>query len=235
MSGKTIHILAGFGMLLMIFLLAADVAARGRGGGGRGGGGGFSRGGGGFSRGGGGLNRGGGSTAGRRSPSISQRGPASGGTFGRDGGFGSGRRDSDYRSSTRPGTGDRAERDKRPDRDKRSDTRDRSDPADRDARADQPDDRPNREDREARRDERLEKRQDYRNEYYNDRDDFYEAWRHYSVGTSITVVRFESMSCTTTSTKVGGVTYYDCGGVWYNRVYRGGSVNYVVVNAPASH
>jgi len=62
MSRKALRVFACFGMFLMIFLLAADVSARGRGGGGRrgGGGGGFSRGGGGFNRGGGGLNRGGG-------------------------------------------------------------------------------------------------------------------------------------------------------------------------------
>jgi hypothetical protein len=43
------------------------------------------------------------------------------------------------------------------------------------------------------------------------------------------------MSCTSTSSVIGGVTYYDCGGVWYNRVYSGGNVNYLVVDAPAGH
>jgi len=82
---------------------------------------------------------------------------------------------------------------------------------------------------------RADKRQKNRNEYYDDRDEFYDDWRYYGVGTSITVVSYNSMSCTPTTSVVGGVTYYDCGGVWYNRVYSGGNVNYLVVDAPAGH
>ena len=86
-SRRTLRSLACFGIVLMVLLLAADVMARGRGGGGggRGGGGGFSRGGGGFSRGGGGG--GFGSGGGRASPNVSRSGPSRGGSFGRDGSY----------------------------------------------------------------------------------------------------------------------------------------------------
>ncbi len=229
MPTKTTRMLACIGIFLMVFLLAADVGARGRGGG-RGGGG-FSRGGGGFSRGGGGLgrgggriNRGGGPTRARPSPNISRRGPASGGTFSRDGNWGSDRRGGNQRPETRSEVRDRPK------------TSDRRAAKDRSARADEAKDNPEREERrneaQKRIDERVEKRLNYRNEYYEDRNEFYDDWRYYGVGTSITVVTYDSLSCTRTSSSVGGVTYYECGGVWYNRVYTGGSVNYVIVNAP---
>ena len=138
MPRTTFRILACFGSFLMIFLLASEIGARGRGGGGGGGRGGFSRGGGGFSRGGGGFNRGGGSSPGRQSPNISRRGPATGGTFSRDGGY--------SRSSTRPTTlPERSEHRERSER-RETDVR-RDSPADRSGRADRADDRPNREER----------------------------------------------------------------------------------------
>jgi hypothetical protein len=125
----------------------------------------------------------------------------------------------------RPVTRDQARRDDRPGTD------------DQPARGDRPEagDRPSDADRRDQAKQRLENRQDNRNEYYDDRNEFYDDWRYYGVGTSITVVTFNSLSCTTTSTRVGGVTYYDCGGTWYNRTYSGGTVNYVVVDAPAGH
>jgi hypothetical protein len=233
MPRKTIRLLACFGMFLMVSLLAADVGARGRGGGGGGrGGGGFSRGGGGFNRGGGGINRGGGSMGARPSPNISRRGPASGGTFSRDGNWGSERRGGNQRPTTRPEMRDRPEASDRRavDRPARAD---RSKDNAKDNSRDNPDREERRDEARERVDERRDKRQDYRNEYHDDRNEFYDDWRHYGVGTSITVVTFDSLSCTTTSTSVGGVTYYDCGGVWYNRVYSGGSVSYIVVNGPS--
>ena len=260
MPTKTVRMLACFGMLLMVFLLAADVEARGRGGGGRGGGGrgggGFSRGGGGFDRGGGGLNREAASGA-RRNPNISRRGPATGGTFGREGSFGSGSRDRNSRPGLekqpgvgrRPGTGDRPNLGKQPGtqdqprRDNRPETQDQPRRDNRPGTNDQPgrgdrsdaDDRPSDADRRDQAKQGLENRQDNRNEYYDDRNEFYDDWGYYGVGTSITVVTFNSLSCTTTSARVGGVTYYDCGGTWYNRTYSGGAVNYVVVDAPPGH
>jgi hypothetical protein len=194
MPRKTVRVLACFGLFLMVFLLAADVTARGRGGGGGGrGGGGFSRGGGGFNRGGGGLNRGGGSNTRRPSPNVSRRGPASGGTFGRDGE----RRDGGDRTKPRQQSVDPEQRE------------------------------------EAKK--RVDKRQKNRNEHYNDHDEYYEHRGYYGVGTTITVVTYDSLSCTPTSSMVGGVTYYSCGGTWYSRVYSGGSVNYLVVDPPAGH
>lgn len=249
MPTKTIRMFACFGMFLMVFLLAADVAARGRAGGGRGGGGrgggGFSRGGGGFNRGGGGLNRGAGSGSRRSSPNISRRGPATGGTFGREGGWGSGTRDRNTQPrlenraevGRRPGSGDRPDLGKRPETRDQARRGDRPVADDRTGRGDRPEDgdQPKDADRRDQAKQRLENRQDNRNEYYDDRNEFYDDWRYYGVGTSITVVTFNSLSCTTTSTRVGGVTYYDCGGTWYNRTYSGGTVNYIVVDAPAGH
>ena len=70
---------------------------------------------------------------------------------------------------------------------------------------------------------------------YYDHDDFYEdAWR-YHVGASIAAATFRSLTCTTTTVVVNGVTYYNCGPTWYNRGYGGGSVTYVVVNAPSGY
>jgi hypothetical protein len=43
------------------------------------------------------------------------------------------------------------------------------------------------------------------------------------------------MSCTRTSVVVDGITYYSCGGDWYQSTYSGGSVTYVVVNAPPGY
>jgi hypothetical protein len=238
MPTKTTRMLACFGMFLMVLLLAADVGARGRGGGGGGrGGGGFSRGGGGFSRGGGGgMNRGGGSMRTRPSPNVSRRGPASGGTFSGGENWSSERRGGYERPATRPATRpevrDRSkEGDQRANEDRRARVGDANDNP-----RDNPRDTPEREERRDEAQKRVDKRQknrnNNRNEYYDDRNEFYDDWRHYSYGTSITVVRFDSLSCTTTSSSVGGVTYYECGGVWYNRTYTGGSVNYIVVNAP---
>jgi hypothetical protein len=31
------------------------------------------------------------------------------------------------------------------------------------------------------------------------------------------------------------VSYYNCGGTWYNRGYQGGNVTYIVVNAPPGY
>jgi hypothetical protein len=45
-----------------------------------------------------------------------------------------------------------------------------------------------------------------------------------------TVVSALPSRCSTLS--VGAVTYQDCGGVYYQPVYQGNSVQYVVVNAP---
>jgi hypothetical protein len=43
------------------------------------------------------------------------------------------------------------------------------------------------------------------------------------------------MTCNSTSVIVDGVTYYSCGDAWYQSTYSGGSVTYVVVNAPPGY
>ena len=86
-------------------------------------------------------------------------------------------------------------------------------------------------------------RQQYGREVQEDRQEFYEdnyygnsewyedRWR-FAVGASITAAAFRSMTCTPTTVIVNGTTYYNCSGTWYNRAYSGGSVTYIVVNAP---
>jgi cysteinyl-tRNA synthetase len=51
----------------------------------------------------------------------------------------------------------------------------------------------------------------------------------------MTMVAFHSLSCTTTTVIVSGVTYYQCGPTWYQRAYAGGSTTYVVINAPSGY
>ncbi len=208
-------------MFLMVFLLAAEVMARGRGGGGRGG----------FSRGGGGVG------GGRSSPNFSRSGPASGGSFGRGGsysrpggsysrpggGFGS-----DLGGGLGTGPGGSIQQPGRP-----SDV-------DRPSAGDPPSERQDRwDDRQDRATDRQEHRQDMQKEYYEDHHysygEFYEDQWKYTVGASLTMATFRSLSCTTTTVVVGSVTYYSCGGTWYNRAYSGGNVTYIVVDSPPGH
>jgi len=53
-----------------------------------------------------------------------------------------------------------------------------------------------------------------------------------AVGTTISAAAFQSLSCPMTPVVMGGYTYYQCGSTWYQPVYQGGQVNYVVVNPP---
>ena len=52
-----------------------------------------------------------------------------------------------------------------------------------------------------------------------------------AIGSAITASQFRA-SCTMTPTMVSGVTFYQCGGNWYQPAYQSGSVTYVVVNPP---
>ena len=74
-----------------------------------------------------------------------------------------------------------------------------------------------------------------RNEYWDDRNEFYEDRRDFVLGATLSASTFSTMSCTSTTVVVGGVTYYECGTAWYNRRYAGGHVTYVVVSAPAGY
>jgi hypothetical protein len=78
--------------------------------------------------------------------------------------------------------------------------------------------------------DRYDDRQEFRNdskEYYNDRQEWYEnAWRR---GMYYSAARWASVGCNNV-VYVNGIRYYDCGGVRYEQVYRGGEVTYIIVN-----
>ena len=90
-------------------------------------------------------------------------------------------------------------------------------------------------DRQDHRDNVREDRQDFADDVRDDRRDWYNDRYRYRVGVSITYATFSSLSCTTSSVNVNGVTYYRCDNDWYSRAYSGGNVTYVVVKAPAGY
>jgi hypothetical protein len=69
---------------------------------------------------------------------------------------------------------------------------------------------------------------DERREYREDRYRRHRA-RH------LTRAAFRSLSCRNTVIVANGITYYSCGGTYYERVYQGGTVVYVVVTAPPGY
>ena len=88
----------------------------------------------------------------------------------------------------------------------------------------------------------MDDRQDFRQDAYDDRrdhwddhHDFYEDRWKFAVGATLTAATVRALTCTTTTVVVGGVTYYSCGPTWYKRGYSGGSVIYIVINAPAGY
>jgi hypothetical protein len=84
-----------------------------------------------------------------------------------------------------------------------------------------------------RRDDIDDRRKDRRDEVR----EYHEYWRdpHIYVGYVVPSSAFYSYSCTRTTIVSSGVTYTQCGDYWYQRRYAGGSVTYVVVDAPAGH
>ncbi len=131
-----------------------------------------------------------------------------------------GTRDRDFSRGTR----DRnvSTSDRQANRDERNDQRQ----TDRDTRRDQGQD--NRDDRWDQRQDNIDDRQDFAKEVHNDREEWYEdRWRG---GTYISVSSWNTMSCNYTTVVQAGVTYYNCNGVNYERVYHGGQVVYVVSN-----
>jgi len=83
-----------------------------------------------------------------------------------------------------------------------------------------------REVRDDRRDFRSEVRDD-RREWHGDRREWYEdRWRR---GRFVSVTSWRRVGCNTVI-YVNGVKYYECGGVRYERVYRGTEVVYIIVN-----
>lgn len=91
-----------------------------------------------------------------------------------------------------------------------------------------------RQDRLDQRQDNIDNRQDFakevhndRKEYYNDRQEWYEdRWRR---GSYVTVYSWSSMGCVYDPVIVGTDRYYDCRGVRYSRVSRGGEVVFIAV------
>ena len=55
------------------------------------------------------------------------------------------------------------------------------------------------------------------------------------IGTVITAAAFNSNNCASGVVYVDNFAYYQCSGSWYQQVYRGGDVTYIVVEAPPGY
>jgi len=111
---------------------------------------------------------------------------------------------------------------------RQSDRQDRNDQrqSDRDDRYDQRQD--NIQDRQDLAKEVHDDRQDFAKEVHNDRKEWYEdRWRG---GSYMSVYAWGNTGCAANPVLIGADRYYECRGVRYRRVYRGGDVVYVVVN-----
>ena len=188
--------------------ISGDVfARRGGGGGGRGGG----RGGGGMSRGGGGFSSGGRASSGsfKSRPSASTRPSPSARPA-----------QPSARPADRPGMAERPNQGGR--QDNRGDRQDNRQDAMKD-----------------RQDDRQEFLDDHHDEYHHDHNEWYEYhgdyWAAAVVGASLTMAAWNSLACTRNTVIVDNITYYSCGGTWYQPAYSGGNVTYIVVNAPAGY
>jgi hypothetical protein len=51
----------------------------------------------------------------------------------------------------------------------------------------------------------------------------------------LTYRAFRALSCRSTIIIHGGISYYGCGGTYYERVYQSGAVVYVIVAAPPGY
>ena len=92
-----------------------------------------------------------------------------------------------------------------------------------------------RNDRMDNRQDHYQDRRDHVDDYYDDRREWVEDRQAVRIGAYLTASAFGAMSCSPTIVVVGGVTYNQCGGDWYQRAYRSGSVTYIVVTAPAGY
>jgi hypothetical protein len=59
--------------------------------------------------------------------------------------------------------------------------------------------------------------------------------RNIRIGTRLTIGSYNALTCRRTIIVHGGITYYGCGTVWYNQVYYGGQVTYIVVESPPGY
>jgi len=135
------------------------------------------------------------------------------------------------RSASRPSAGRSSSRD-RGGRDRPETRPDRPD------RGDNISDRQN--DRQDAARDRQNDRQDAARDIHDDREDWYDDRRRrvataIVIGSVISAASWNSMSCARTSVVVDGITYWSCDGAWYQSSYSGGSVTYVVVDAPAGY
>jgi hypothetical protein len=172
--------------------------------------------------------------------SMSRGGPAASGSFNRS--RARPQRSPSQRDFSRGGTSQRPDsRQNRGDQ-RQGNRQDRGDQrqGDRQDRSDQRQDnmderQDKRQDRNDQRQENIDERQDFRQdvyddrrEYYDDRNEWYEdRWRRRAF---VTAASWSRMNCAYTTVIVNGITYYDCGGVRYERVYRGSEVTYIIVN-----
>jgi hypothetical protein len=75
---------------------------------------------------------------------------------------------------------------------------------------------------------RRETRSDVRGERHERHEDRFRRHR----ARHITRAAFRGLSCHSTVVVVGSVSYYSCGGTYYERVYQGSEVVYIVVTDP---
>ena len=76
-------------------------------------------------------------------------------------------------------------------------------------------------------------RRDHRDDFRDDRRRY--RARRMVIGATLSIVSYNALTCHRTIIIHGGVTFYGCGTVWYNQVYYGPSVTYIVVNAPPGY
>ena len=83
--------------------------------------------------------------------------------------------------------------------------------------------------------DRLDNRHDTRRDVRSERREFHEdRWRRHRAR-HITYAAFRSLSCRTTVIVYSGISYYSCGSSYYERVYQGGNVVYVIVTPPPGY
>ena len=75
-------------------------------------------------------------------------------------------------------------------------------------------------------------RRDARRDVRDDRHDFREDRVRRHRARHLTYAAFRALSCRSTVVIVNGIRYYGCGGTYYERVYQGSSVVYVIVVPP---
>jgi hypothetical protein len=81
----------------------------------------------------------------------------------------------------------------------------------------------------------MDNRHDSRRDVRDDRRDFREDRVRRHRARHITYAVFRNLNCRTTVIVYSGISYYSCGSSYYERVYQGGSVVYVIVTPPPGY